>query len=261
MSVKGKVAIVTGGGRGLGRAVCVALADAGAKVAAASRTRDELEETVSLIADRGGQAIAVKADVSDAGDVSNLVRAVEMKFGPADILVNNAGVIGPVGPLKDVSEHDLVQCMDINFKGMFLMAKAVMPGMIKKKRGRIINVTSGLAETVMPRLGAHSISKAAVNHFTRILAKELEDYGIRVYGIDPGALDTKMQEGLRGMEMKVLGPDAYRLSWALKQGDQLRDPADAARLVLFLVSDEADEISGEVGAEGHFSRWGYKSAA
>ncbi|MBI5189765.1 MAG: SDR family oxidoreductase [Nitrospirae bacterium] len=259
--LKGRVAIVTGGGRGLGRAIAVALAAEGARVAVASRTKSELEKTVSMIADRGGRAIAVRADVSDEGDVRNLVRAVGMKFGPADVLVNNAGVEGPVGPLKDVPEEEFDRCLSINMKGMFLMARAVIPGMIRLKRGRIINVTSGLGGIVLPRLGVYSISKAAINHFTRILARELEEYNIQVNGLDPGTVDTSMQERLRSLDVNVLGVEGYRLFKGLKDGGYLRRPEDAARLAVFLASDMAGDITGEVGSEGHFMKWGFKMAA
>jgi NAD(P)-dependent dehydrogenase (short-subunit alcohol dehydrogenase family) len=259
--LKGSIAIVTGGGRGLGRAIAAALAAEGASVAVASRTREELEQTVSIIRDMGGHAMAVKADVSDKGDVSNLVRAVEMKLGAADILVNNAGVVGPVSPIKDVPEEEFDHCMSVNLKGAYLMSRAVIPGMVRQRRGRIINVTSGLAEFVMPRLGVYAISKAALNQLTRVLAKELEEYNIRVYGLDPGTVNTGMQEMLRGLDIKTLGPEAYRILWTLKQSGQLREPAEVARLAIFLTSEKADDISGEVGTESHFMRWGYRAAA
>ncbi len=259
--LKGKVAVITGGGRGLGRAIALAFAEAGVKVAVVSRTRGELEQTVSIIADKGGQAIAVKANVADAGDVSNLAKAVEMKFGQADILVNNAGVIGPPGLLKDISEHDFRACMDINFFGMFLTAKAFLPGMVQKRCGRIINVTSGLADAVAPRLGAYSVSKAAVNHFTRILAQEMESYNIYAYGLDPGAVDTRMQDTIRGMDMQALVPEAYRAFRSLKETGRLKKPVGAARLAVFLASYQYPDMNGEVGGEEYFSRWGFREAA
>ena len=189
--LKRRIAVVTGGGRGLGRAIAIALAEAGAKVAVASRTREELEETVSIIADKGGQAIAIKADVSDPGDVKNLYRAVEMKFGPPSILVNNAGITGPIAPMKDIPDPEFHRCMDINLTGAWLVSKACMPGMIKKRYGKIINITSGLADFIIPRLGAYSISKSGLNALTKALARELEPYNIKVYGMDPGSVDAQ----------------------------------------------------------------------
>ena len=259
--IKGKVAVVTGGGRGLGRAIATAFAEAGVKVAVVARTRAELQHTVSTIADRGGQAIAVKANVADSGDMANLAKAVEMKFGPADILVNNAGIIGPVGLLKDIAEAEFHACMDINFFGMFLAAKAFIPGMVRKRYGRIINITSGLAETVLPRLGAYSTSKAAVNHFTRILAQEMEAYNVYVYGLEPGVMDTRMQETLRDMDMHALGPEAYSAYRSFKETGRLKKPQAPARLALFLTSYQYPDMNGEIGGEEHFSRWGYREAA
>lgn len=258
--LEGRVAIVTGGGRGLGRAIAVALAEAGAKVAVASRTREELERTVSLIADRGGTAMSVKTDVSDKGDVANLVRTVAMRYGDADILVNNAGMVGPLGPMKDVGEEKFDRCLAVNFRAMFLTSKAVIPGMVKKGRGKIINVTSGLAEMAVARIGAYAISKAAVNQFTRVLAKELEGYNIQVNGLDPGTVDTAMQEYMRGQDVHTLGPDLYAMVQGLKKGGLLKHPSEAARLAVFIAEDESG-ITGEVGTEGHFMQWGYRIAA
>ncbi len=259
--LKGRIAVVTGGGRGLGRAIAMALSEAGAKTAVVSRTREELEETVSMIADRGGQAIAVKADISDAGDVRNLCRAVEMKFGAPDILVNNAGIIGPVAPMKDVDGKAFHRCMDINLCGAWLVSKACIPAMIKKRCGKIINVTSGLAEFVIPRLGAYSISKAGLNALTKTLARELEQYNIRVYGMDPGTVDTRMQDDMRKMDMNALGPEAYRVFWGLKKSGQLKQPSEVAKLAVFLASEQSDDLSGEIGTEDYFMRWGYRAAA
>ncbi len=259
--LKGRIAVVTGGGRGLGRAIAVALAETGAKTVVASRTREELEETVSIIADKGGQAVAIKADISDAGDVRNLCRAVEMKFGPPDILVNNAGVIGPVASMKDVSDQDFRRCMDINLGGAWLVTKACVPAMIKKRYGNIINVTSGLADFVIPHLGPYSISKSGLNALTRVLARELEQYNIKVYGLDPGTVETRMHEDIRKMDMNVLGPEAYRVFWGLKKSGQLKHPSEVAKLAVFLASEQSDDLSGEIGTEDHFMRWGYRAAA
>jgi NAD(P)-dependent dehydrogenase (short-subunit alcohol dehydrogenase family) len=259
--LNGRIAVVTGGGRGLGRAVAVALAEAGAKVAVASRTREELEDTVSIIADKGGQAIAIKADVSDPGDVKNLCRAVEMKFGPPSILVNNAGITGPVAWMKDISDPEFQRCMDINLIGAWLVSKACIPGMIKKRSGKIINMTSGLADFVIPRLGAYSISKSGLNALTKVLARELEQYNIKVYGMDPGSVDTRMHDDIRKLDMNVLGPDAYRVFWGLKKSGQLKQPSEVAKLAVFLASDQSDELSGEIGTEDHFMKWGYRTAA
>ncbi len=259
--LKGEIAVVTGGGRGLGRAIALALSEAGTKTVVVSRTREDLEETVSMIADRGGQAIAIKADISDAGDVKNLCRAVEMKFGPPDILVNNAGIIGPVAPMKDADDKDFRHCIDVNLCGAWLVSKACIPAMIKKRYGKIINVTSGLADFVVPRLGSYSISKAGLNALTKVLARELEQYNIRVYGMDPGTVDTRMQDDIRNMDMNVLGPEAYRVFCGLKKSGQLKEPDEVAKLAVFLASEQSDDLSGEIGTEDHFMRWGYRAAA
>ncbi len=256
-----RVAIVTGGGRGLGKAIAAALAQDGIKVAVASRTREELAKVVDLIRDSGGKAIYFKADVSDAGDVVNLVRQVELEYGGVDILINNAGVVGPVKLLKDVPEDEYDYCMDVNMKGMYLMAREVAPLMIKRGRGWIINVTSGLSSIVLPRLGVYSISKAAVEQFTRVLAEELEPMHIQVNGMDPGVVDNGMQGYLRSLDLHEAGPDIYRTFRELKESGMLREPSEAARLAVFLVSDRAGGVTGEIGDEEHFARLGYLNAA
>jgi 3-oxoacyl-[acyl-carrier protein] reductase len=257
----GRVAIVTGGGRGLGRAIAIACAREGASVAVASRTRDELERTVSIIEDNGGHAIAVKADVSDAGDITNLMRSVEMKLGLPDILVNNAAIVEPIGPLKDVSVEEFDHAMAVNLRSAFLCTRAAVPGMIAKRHGRIINVTSGLAETVLARLGVYSVAKAGLNHLTRLFAEELGGHNIQVFGLDPGVMDTRMQEDIRKTDIHRLGGEAYRVYWGYKQSGKLKDPDKVAELALFLLSDKADYLSGEIGGELHFMSYGYDLAA
>jgi len=256
-----RVALVTGGGRGLGRAIAVAFGAEGMKVAVAARTRDELADTVEMVRDAGGKAMYFNCDVCDSRDVKNLVRAVELKLGTVEILVNNAGVVEPVKDLKDVTEQEFDYCMGVNLKGMLLTANAVIPGMMKNKRGWIINVTSGLTDLVMPRLGVYTISKAAVNQFTRIMAAELEQFNISVNGLDPGVIDTPMQKYLRGLDILTAGPAIYRTFRELKEGGLLKDPAEAAKLAVFLVSEDASSITGEVGTAEHFARLGYLRAA
>lgn len=256
-----RVAIITGGGRGLGRTSAMAIAKKGFAVAVASRTKEELDETVDTISDAGGKAMSFKADISDPGDVTNLVKAVELKFGQAEILVNNAAIVGPVKELKDVGVDEFDYCMGVNLKGMFLMARAVIPGMIRKRHGSIVNITSGLSEMVMARLGAHSISKAGVNHFTRILARELEPHGIRVNALDPGVMDTRMQKYLRSLGIIEAGPEIYRTFRELKNSGLLKDPSEAAKLVAYLATDESAGITGQVGTSDDFARLGYPAAA
>ena len=130
MDLSGQVMIVTGGGRGIGRVVAQALAHAGAAVAVIARSTDQLAETVNLIQEAGGRAVAFAGDVTDAGAVQQMVADVGDRLGPVDLLVNNAGVSGPVGPAWEVDAEEWWRCMDVNLRGPYLCARAVLPGMV-----------------------------------------------------------------------------------------------------------------------------------
>ena len=148
--------------------------------------------------------------------------------------------------------------MAINLDAPVRFARRVAPHMLKQRRGKIINVTSGLGEMVMPNLGAYAVSKAALNHFTRILALELEAFGIQVNGLDPGVLDTTMQEEIRRLGPERLGESVYRQFVALHERGKLQPAERAADLALFLASDLSDEISGVVGTAEDFAPLGFR---
>src|SRR5258708_33512645 len=142
VDLTGQIAIVTGGGRGLGRVMAQALAAAGAAVAVVARSKVELTEISHVIDQDGGRAIAVPVDVTDRDAVERMVQDVEGKLGPVDLLVNNAGVIGPIGPIWDIDPDDWWHAINVDLRGPFLCARAVLPSMIQRRRGRIINVAS-----------------------------------------------------------------------------------------------------------------------
>jgi NAD(P)-dependent dehydrogenase (short-subunit alcohol dehydrogenase family) len=216
------VALVTGGGRGIGAGIARELADAGMKVAVSSRTREEVEEVAGEI---GG--LAVVADVSSPGDAEALVSDVEQGLGPIDLLVNNAGVAGwEVEPAWDAAPDDWWRVFEINLFGPYLVARAVIPGMIERGRGRIVNTGSGAGYLPGLSTTAYGASKAALYRLGEGLALQLAPYGIPVFTISPGLVKTAMNED-RFPENAPWTP-----------------PELAPQLVRVLASGRADKLSG-----------------
>src|SRR4051812_17571568 len=194
IGLRGQVAIVTGGGRGIGKAIAMSLARAGASVAVVARSPDQLAETVRQIPLLGPPAISFTADVSDPGAVERMVREVEQSLGRVDLLVNNAGLPGPIGPTWETDPHDWWRCLEVNLRGPMLCSRAVLPGMIARGGGRIVNVASGAGTVAIPYLGAYITSKTALIRFTEVLALEAGPHCVQVFAIEPGTVRTAMAE-------------------------------------------------------------------
>lgn len=258
MRLKGKVAIVTGAGRGLGRASSIEMAKEGASLIILSRTLSELRETAKTIIDSGGDVLYLKADISKPNDIERVVETAVKNFRVIDILMNNAAIVGPVSPVFLIDEKDWNEVIDINLRGPYLLSKAVVPLMIKQGRGKIINVTSGLGGIVMPFFGVYSVSKAGLIHLTKIMSEELEQYYIQVNGLDPGVMDTRMQEEIRNLGPGVLGNEVYNEFLSMKERGILKLPEKVARLAVFLASEGSDSVTGENGTEDFYTRFGYK---
>ena len=187
IDLAGQVAIVTGGGRGIGRAIAQGLAHAGAAVAVVSRTRDEVEETARLIEEAGGRALAFRADVTDQPAIKELAAGVEEQLGPIDLLVGNAGITGPAGPAWEVDQDEWWRCMDVNLRGPFLCSRAVLPGMVARRQGRIITVTSGSGLAPMPNDSAYAVAKCAAIRLCETWLSRRERMGSRSL---PSALEA-----------------------------------------------------------------------
>ena len=239
----GQVALVTGAGRGFGRFFAEGLAKAGAAVAVVARSNGEIAETVRQIERAGGRALAVAADVTDRRAIEKLAADVERQLGPLDLLVNNAGVDDAVGPLWAVDPDQWWREMDINLRGPFLCAHAVLPGMLERGRGRIINVASLGGTVARAHRSAYACSKAALIRLTECLTLETRQHapGICAFAIHPGIVMTSMNEGhLRNPDVARWLPRMRGLVETMGDGS----PEPAIRLILFLASGQADALSG-----------------
>lgn len=239
--MKDRVAVVTGGGRGIGRAIAQSLAAAGAVVAVTSRSADELNETVRVIEKDGGRAVAYPADITDAAQTQSAVAAIEASLGPIDVLVNNAGSPGPLKPLLETEVSDWWRAMEVNLLGPLLCTRLVLPGMVSRRRGRVINISSGAGTTATPFFSSYVCSKTAVIRFTECLALETKPYGIAVFSISPGTVRTAMSE------YALNSPEGKKwLPWFKRIFDEglVVPPERPAALVLELASGRADSLSG-----------------
>ena len=218
--LEGQVALVTGGGRGIGRLVARELNDAGMRVAVSARTTGQVEETAQEI-----DGLAVTADVSKREDVEAMTATVERELGPIDLLVNNAGVFGSSAPVWEQDPADWWHVFEINVLGAYLCSRAVLPGMRDRGRGRIVNMGSGAS--YLPSAGApvYGASKAALGRFGELLAGQVAELGISVFTISPGLVRTEMTESF--------GDDA---PWT--------PPELAPRLVRVLAGGRADRLAG-----------------
>jgi NAD(P)-dependent dehydrogenase (short-subunit alcohol dehydrogenase family) len=240
MQLKGKTAIVTGSGRGIGFGIAKAFAGEGANVVINDMSLDNAKEAVSAIEGEGGVAMAFKANVTVKAELDAMVAATVEKFGRLDILVNNAGIESAPSLLKDIPEAQLDRVLAVNLKGVFLCCQAVIPQMMKQKKGRIINISS-LAGVRMTFFGSadYTASKHGVNGLTLHLAWELADSNITVNAICPGAVLTPLAEQgttpeFREMVTKRLIPLGR---WCT--------PGDIAGAAVYFASDAADMVTGQ----------------
>jgi len=238
IDLRGQVALVTGAGRGIGRATARALADAGAKVGVLSRSRDQVAETAALITDTGGQALAVTADVTDRETVRASVQAVIGRFGRIDLLVNNAGANAAFGPAWEVDPDAWWADVRVNLLGPFLCSAAVLPTMVARGCGRIVNIASGTAGRAFPNNTAYAASKAALVRLTDCLAAETAPHGVSVFALGPGNVRSEMSLGLErsAAGRRWLGDAVAALRFV---------PAELpAAAVVLLASGQADGLSG-----------------
>ena len=248
IDLTGQTVLVTGASRGLGRGFAQALAGAGASVALVARSAEGLEETGALIKSRGGRAVALPCDLIDRSSVQATVDAATEKLGPIDILVNNAGVPGPTGPDWLIDPADWWRVMEVNVLGQFYLTHAVLPGMVARGSGRVVNVSSGAAGIASPSYSAYCASKSTLTMWTECLAGDTAEHGVTVLGYEPGIVRTDMTE------YSASRPNRNnRIVEAIQQAfaDGTDTPMDRAVEQLMLVaSGKADALSGrQIGVD------------
>ena len=232
-----RVAIITGGGSGLGRATAALFADEGAKVVVADIDPDGAGETVDLIRSRAGEATAATTDVTNAGSAESLAASALERYGRIDILVNNAGVRG-MGSVLDLSEQQWDSILDVNLKGMFLCSKYVLPAMVRQQHGKIVCVSSVSGVAGQMGQAAYNASKHGVIGLARCMAADHAADGIRVNVICPGLVNTPMMAGVSEAAMKEYHNMNLFNRWA--------EPGEIAHTILHLASDESSFLTGAV---------------
>ena len=257
MILQGKVAFITGGGRGLGRSIALAMAREGARVVILSRTAEELREVVSRIRGSGGEGNFCEGDVSKAEDVARCIGTAVRDYGRLDILVNNAAVIGPARFLEDADDAAWEKTISTNLRGTFLCCRAAGLVMRERGSGKIINISSGLGQMAYPRFCAYSVSKAGEIQMTRSLAEEWRAMNIQVNAIDPGLMDTGFQEGVRSLGPEVLGKELHERFAEFKKKGLLKGPDKVAPLAVYLASPSSDHLSGHFGTLDYYRRLGW----
>jgi len=239
----GQVALVTGGGRGIGQMIAQTLASAGFKVAVLARSADQLSETVSLIQKAGGRSHAFPADVADPDAVSRAIKGIERLLGPVGLLVNNAGVLDKLGPFAESDPTDWWRVMEVNVRGPMLLSRAVLPGMIARRQGRIVNIISGAAANAFTYFSAYVTSKTALARFSEVLAAEVQPHGVFIFPIEPGTVRTTMSEySLNSEEGQKWIPWFRRI---FDEGLNV-PPERAAQRVLSLATGKYDALSGRI---------------
>jgi 3-oxoacyl-[acyl-carrier protein] reductase len=246
------VAVVTGAGRGIGRAAALALAAGGWKVALVARRASDLEAVAGEAGGQGGVVLVCPADVSDRLSAEAAVEKACAELGPPIALVNNAAVVGPVAPVASADPQSWKQALDINLAGAFYMARAVLQRMTPAGRGTILNLVSGMGVRVFARFSAYSVSKAGLILLTRVLAEETRSGGITVNALDPGLVDTDMHEQLARMPPETVGAEMSESLNRYRRLNLFKPPERIGRWIADFLSGKAWEITGEVGTLAEF---------
>ncbi len=238
-NLEGKVAIVTGGSRGLGKAMALGLADAGADIVIASRTQADLDKVAEEIKAKGRKALAIAMDATNFDSIKAMAAKVMEEFGKIDILINNAG-FGTTVPFLKIAEEDWDSLLNINLKGYFMVTQAVGAYMFKAKAGRVINISSAMGESPMPYMAHYAASKGAINAMTKSLAQEWARRGITVNAIAPSYFLTDMNKNAHDDEMtnKLIMSKTPMGRWG--------DANELVGLTVYLSSDNASYLTGAI---------------
>lgn len=239
MRLKNKIAIITGAGSGIGRAIALAFSKEEAKVVIADLSEEGGQETVEQIKKQGGKAIFIKTNVSKSGDINKMVETCLNNFGRIDILVNNAGIHGACN-LHEMPEQDWERIIDVNLKGVFLSSKRVIPEMLKQNKGKIINIASIAGLVGFAQSSAYCASKGGIIALTREMALEYAPKKINVNCLAPGIIKTAMTKDM------LADPSTKKFLESSTLYPRLGEPKDIAQAAVYLASDESDFVNGEV---------------
>jgi len=234
-----KVAMVTGGGRGIGKAIAVRLAQEGAKVVVVDKNEETLTNTVEGIKESGGQAVAIVADVTRGEEVRRMVKTAIEQFGKIDILVNNVGLF-TFEPFLDTTEEVWDNLLAINLKSTLLCSQAVLEDMIRKRYGKIVNISSDAAKMGVTAQASYTAAKAGVMGLTRTLAREMARHNINVNCVCPGLVDTELTAELTGLAPEIREKMIKAIPFR-----RMAQPEEVAAAVCFLASDDAGYITGQ----------------
>ncbi len=241
MRLQDQVALITGAGRGIGRAIALAYAREGARLALAARTLSELEETANQVEALGAPTCVLPTDVTEQTEVEEMVRRTLERFSSLDILVNNAGLAGPVGPLQDNDVSYWSRTIQVNIIGVFLCCRAALPVMISRDRGKIINLYGGRGRN----LSSYGASKVAVADITATLALELEGKNIQVNALSPGSIDTRMWEETRDAAQAIGDVELFEYGRRVTTGGG-ESIERVAELAVLLASEASNSLTGRV---------------
>ena len=245
MELQDKVSIITGAGKGIGRAIANAYAREGAKLVLISRTLEDVEKVAQEITAFGLEPLPLSIDVSKPDEVNTMLESSIDKFGSIDILVNNAAILGPVGPFISNDMVEWAETFNINVTGLALCCKAVLPGMIKQNYRKIINLSGAGVNRCSPTLSAYGVSKAAVIRFTETLALELKGTNITVNALGPGQIDTQLLDAIVDAGSELVEPLMFNMVKNTKSG-RGASIENAAALAVWLGSNKSDSLNGRM---------------
>jgi len=245
VSLEGKTAMVTGAGRGIGQAVAVELAAAGMTVALVARSEDQLADTAQQVRHLGAVAVVVPADLADLIQVTRAIHLATDQLGTVDVLINDAAMVGPLGQSVLVDPTEWALTFNVNVVAAAALSFAVLPGMVERGWGRIVNVSSAIAAhpEAMVGMNAYAASKAALEAHTVNLAAELAGSGVTVNAFRPGSVDTAMQAGIRGQDPTLIGATLHE--WFVRshaEGTMITPEQSARSLIPHLFADTTGEI-------------------
>ena len=238
MRLSNKRIVITGGSRGLGRALATRFTQEGARIALCARSLDDLKRTALELASLGAPPLFAACDVADARQVEQFADLVLGEFGAVDVLINNAALLGTRSEIVEWTRPAWDRVMDVNISGVFSVTKAFLPSMILQRSGSIINVSSSVGKSGKPRWGAYAVSKFALEGFTQVLSAELVSSGIRVNSVNPGAIDTQMRHA----------------AYPHEQRSELKPASEATDVFVYLASDESRGITGRCLEAQEFTR-------